>query len=98
MRISRITVKRWRNLRDLTIDLAAGADFLCLVGENGTGKSRVLDLLHFAALHLGLTDGFTGKRQPPYSTEEPYRIEVTLALGEQWREYLSQAPQSLEGA
>jgi hypothetical protein len=97
MRISRIKVDRWRNLRDLTIELDPDADFLCLVGENGTGKSHVLDLLHFAAHHLGLIDASTSKRQPPYVTEEPYRVEVTLTLGPEWREYLSQTPDAVGG-
>lgn len=98
MRVSRIRVERWRNLRDLTIELDPDADFICLVGENGTGKSHLLDLLHFAGHHFGLIEGLTSKRQPPYVTEEPYRVEVRLTLGSEWREYLSQPPAALGAA
>lgn len=53
MRITRIEIGRWRNLVDVTIDLGPAADFLCLVGENGAGKSHLLELLAYAAPRFG---------------------------------------------
>ena len=52
VQVIRVTIKAWRDLRD--VELHVG---VCLVGENGTGKSGVLELLSAAAHQLGIAQG-----------------------------------------
>jgi len=80
MRIDSIEIGRWRNLTDLDIELNAGADFLCLVGENGTGKSGLLELIAYAATHLGLAQASPFKRLLPQDRREPFEVRVGLTV------------------
>lgn len=98
MRISSISITKWRNLAGITLELPPDADFLCLVGENGSGKSHLLDLLHFAAQQLGLTPDLSAKRQPPLASEEPYDIAVTLSLTPNAAIYATSVPAELRTA
>lgn len=79
MRITRIEIGRWRNLRGVTIELGPNADFVCLVGENGAGKSNILELIAYAVPQLGLGEA-TVKRPFPATTEEPFEILLTLEI------------------
>jgi predicted ATPase len=81
VRITRIQIGRWRNLSGLTIDLDSSSDFVCLVGENGAGKSHLLELLAFAAPRFGLGDA-TVKRPFPHQLEEEFEIAVTLDVSD----------------
>jgi len=80
MRICNLQIERWRNLRDLTIQLDASADFICLVGENGAGKSNLLELIAYAAPHFGLTSELTPKRRFPHQRRQPFKVAATLDL------------------
>lgn len=57
MQVIRVTIKAWRNLRDVDLHVGAETPLVCLVGENGTGKSVVLELLSAAAHQLGIAQG-----------------------------------------
>jgi predicted ATPase len=55
------------------------ARIVCLVGENGSGKSSVLEVLNAAAFKLGLLGGGVRARNP-YG--EPHEFSVTLDLSD----------------
>jgi ABC-type thiamine transport system ATPase subunit len=80
MRVSSVTATRWRNVRNLYLDVPQEARFVCLVGENGTGKSSVLELIAWAAHHGGLAPGIPLKRRPPESPGSEFDIEVVFDL------------------
>jgi ABC-type thiamine transport system ATPase subunit len=80
VRISSVCVTRWRNLADLRLDVPTDLSLVCLVGENGTGKSNLLELIAGVAAHLGLTPGAQVRRGLFQS--EPHDISVTLKLPE----------------
>ena len=46
IRVESITIKEFRGIRDLTLDLKGNSFAIC--GPNGTGKSGVVDALEFA--------------------------------------------------
>lgn len=54
------------------------ASLLCLVGENGSGKSNVLEMIASVASSFGLTPGVALKRGGPLG--EPHWVSAVLAL------------------
>src|ERR1700719_993990 len=80
MRIARIEIEKWRNLREVILDVPADARLICLVGANGTGKSNVLELLSFAAYQFGLSTALSVRR--PTITESDYHFRVVLTTTE----------------
>lgn len=100
MRVTRVRVRGWRNLADIEIVVPPEARFICLVGENGTGKSSILELLTWAAHHLGLAPQANMRRvAPTIPTGSEHEIEITVALdpSDGFRAELAQPhpPQSL---
>lgn len=79
MRVCQIRVGKWRNLRDLVIDVPDETRFVCLVGENGTGKSSVLELLTWSAHMLGLAPQASSRRPVPQIGVGEIEIEITIA-------------------
>lgn len=84
MKISRIKIGRWRNLVDFEVEFDSSAEFICLVGENGAGKSNLLEAVAYAAPHFGLTASasVSAKRPFPSDLGQPTDIAITLDLGE----------------
>jgi predicted ATPase len=80
MRISSVEVTEWRNMRDVSFDVPQDANLICLIGENGTGKSNVLELLASVASRFGLSTGVNLRRGDPLG--EPHDVKVTLQLPE----------------
>lgn len=80
MRIVSLTINRWRNLEDVHIEIPVDATLICLIGENGTGKSNILELIAMCAGQMGLSPGVQLKRQPFGAGE--YDISLTLRLPE----------------
>jgi len=80
VRIHSLRIGRWRNLEHIELVLDVDADYLCLVGENGTGKSSLLELLSVAAHHLGLTPGVALRRPHPRDRQDPHDVDVTLEV------------------
>lgn len=78
MRVTRLTVTEWRNLREVDLHIDPDASLVCLVGENGTGKSAVLELLSAAAHHLGIAQGVEIARGNPL--DEHHEIEVVVRV------------------
>lgn len=86
MRVSRVQIDSWRNFRDVEIVPPADAAFICLVGENGSGKSSVLELIHHALHHCGLAPSMgirravIGNGHPMISTPPSHSFSVTIDL------------------
>lgn len=74
MRIVRLSINRWRNLRDVDLEVQDEPSLVCLVGENGTGKSAVLELLSAASHHLGISQGVELNRGDPFSQEHDVTV------------------------
>jgi predicted ATPase len=81
LRLTQLKIDRWRNLSDLSIELDPSSDFVCLVGENGSGKSNLLELIAFASPFLGLGEA-TVKRPFPLEQQEPFMVSVTLDVSD----------------
>jgi energy-coupling factor transporter ATP-binding protein EcfA2 len=78
VRVSSLTVERWRNLFGVHIEIPPDATLICLVGENGTGKSTILELLAQCAGTLGLAAGVQLRR--PQLGNEPHDISLVFRL------------------
>ncbi len=50
MRLIRLTIPSWKNLKDLTIEFDQESFTTVIVGRNGTGKSNILEALIIMAL------------------------------------------------
>ena len=70
MKLSKLQVKNYRGLRDVTIPLSP---FVCLTGENNSGKSSVLQALSL------LLSGSALKPTDYFDPQSPVTIEVTLS-------------------
>ena len=74
MRIVRLTIRKWRNLRDVDLEVQDQPPLVCLIGENGTGKSAVLELLSAASHHLGISQGVDLPRGDPFADEHDITV------------------------
>ena len=74
MRIVRLSINQWRNLRDVDLEVQDQPTLVCLIGENGTGKSAVLELLSAASHHLGISQGVELPRGDPFSDEHDLTV------------------------
>jgi len=91
MRIRRVEIKKWRNFENVAFDLPPDSSLVCLVGENGTGKSNLLELVAAIAHVIGLSQGVDSLRGAPLACE--HELCVTLSLpkepeklfGPQWK-------------
>jgi recombinational DNA repair ATPase RecF len=45
MRLIRVTIKRFKNLNDVTINFDSDSPFTVFVGENAAGKSNMIEAL-----------------------------------------------------
>jgi predicted ATPase len=78
VRVTRFVVRSWRNLRDVDLHVDPTAPLVCLVGENGTGKSASLELLSAAAHQFGIAQGVEMARGDPF--DEQHDIEVLIQV------------------
>lgn len=100
--MTRVVVTAWRNLRDVDLVVDDDASLVCLVGENGTGKSAVLELLAAAAHHLGIAQGVEIARGNPLEEEHAIQVDVQvpvadLALPENLTTEIAQSGQPWDG-
>ncbi len=79
MRVLRISIREWRNLKDVDIDVPDDARLVCLVGENGTGKSSILELLSSIAHHLGIAHGTALSRGNPLGEAQELSVTVRVS-------------------
>jgi predicted ATPase len=78
VRIVGLDVDHWRNLQGISIRVPPEARVVALVGENGSGKSTVLELVSFAALHLGLSTGVENPRGNPPEEDHAFTLIAEL--------------------
>lgn len=88
--ITRLEVQNYRSLADVVLELSP---LTVLVGQNGSGKSNIVDVLRFIAdaMNLGL-DSAIGKREGIRALRRwspkgrPYDVAIRLEMeAEQWR-------------
>lgn len=78
MRIVRLSINHWRNLRDVDLEIQDQPTLVCLIGENGTGKSAILELLSAVSHHLGISQGVELPRGDPFSEEHDVTVLAQL--------------------
>lgn len=82
MRILRLQIASWRNFRNVDICIPEDSTLVCLVGENGTGKSNILELISAAANRLGISPGIENPRGSLFGEEHEvlvvFRLDVSL--------------------
>ena len=75
MRLDKLTIRRFKNLRDFSIDFDEKSLTTVLVGGNGTGKSNLLEALVIIFRDLDLDEHPTFAYQLSYNCRER-RIEI----------------------
>lgn len=80
MKIISIKIENWRNFENIELEVPEESTLVCLVGENGTGKSNILELLAVASSELGISSGVQLPRGNPL--EEIHSFSVTLKLSD----------------
>lgn len=83
MRLLEFQIDGWRNFRAIRLDVPDDASLVCLVGENGTGKSNILEFISAAAHHLGLAAGIEVRRGNPF--DEPHSARVVMRVSDVYR-------------
>lgn len=63
-----VEVRGCRNIDAIHLDVPDGARLVCLVGDNGTGKSNVLQVIGSLVHRLGLSDAVELRRGDPVAT------------------------------
>jgi energy-coupling factor transporter ATP-binding protein EcfA2 len=82
VRVTRLAISEWRSLQNVDLIIDPDAPLVCLVGENGTGKSAILELLSSAAHHLGISPGIESRRGDPFSQVREFVIDVVVPVNE----------------
>lgn len=88
MRIIDINIEHWRNFNNVRIQAPEDATLVCLVGENGTGKSNILELISAVAHRLGVSPGIEIPRGDPFG--EPHSFSVAIKFNETVESLLSE--------
>ncbi|HLO64979.1 MAG TPA: AAA family ATPase [Azonexus sp.] len=78
MKIKRLKINHWRHFEGVEITVPDNATLVALIGENGVGKSSILDIVNSAAHHLGLAAGIDIPRGDPFSDTHDLSMEVFL--------------------
>src|ERR1700686_2713864 len=86
MRIQSLFIRQWRNFTNVKLDVPPEASLVCLVGENGTGKSNILELLSAIAHQVGLSPGVETSRGNPLTAI--HSIEAVVKLTDTPEKYL----------
>jgi energy-coupling factor transporter ATP-binding protein EcfA2 len=87
LKITKVVIGRWRNFSEVEISISSEVGLVCLIGENGTGKSNLLELLSIVSHHFGLTPGAEPRRGQPLG-EQHEDLEVHLSLTDNARAML----------
>jgi len=69
MRLNRLWIDGWHNLRDVTIDFDDERLTTVIIGQNGAGKSNLLEAIAFIFRNADL-----GDNPPPFVFDLEYRI------------------------
>jgi len=91
LRVLELQIERFRNLHNLSLSISPETSLVCLVGENGTGKTTVLELLGQLAARLGLARGYESSRGETQQEAGSWwaRVQVTESV-EELRESLGE--------
>jgi predicted ATPase len=76
--VTRIFIEKWRNFENIELCPPRSSRVVCLVGENGTGKTNLLELLTVAAPIMGIAAGTNPRR--PFRQEERHKFSVTIEI------------------
>jgi ABC-type uncharacterized transport system ATPase subunit len=90
VRFRKISIVEWRNFRGIEIEVPKESTLICLVGENGTGKSNLLELLSAALQVLGVSEGVEIPRGNPF--DELHQLTVVLEVTRQPESFPSENP------
>ena len=78
MKITRISISSWRNFENVDIQVDENKKLLCVVGENGTGKSNILELIAASAHKFGLSPGTDIPRGNPFEEPHDFTLQFTF--------------------
>lgn len=78
MEVVKIRINQWRNFRNLHIDVPQDGRLICIVGDNGAGKSNLLELVSYAAHKVGISPGFSGTRGGVNGEEHDFVVAFRL--------------------
>lgn len=78
MFIDLLEIDYWRNFKELQLPIPQAAALICLVGDNGTGKSNILELLAALSHQFGLAPGVETARGN--ALKEPHAVSARLQL------------------
>ena len=76
MRIIDIKIDNWRNFNNVRVQAPEDATLVCLVGENGTGKSNILELISAVAHRLGISPGVDIPRGDPFGETHSFSVSI----------------------
>jgi predicted ATPase len=79
VKVASVSISHWRNFRDVEIQIPNDVSLVCLVGENGSGKSNLLELLAAAATDIGISSGIDIPRGNPVEEEHNFRVTFNFA-------------------
>ena len=85
MRLDELTIGEFKNLRDLHVDFDEGSSYTVLVGENGAGKSNLIEALSLIFRNLDLDQEAPFTYQLKYQCRD-HDIEVT-AVADQYPQF-----------
>lgn len=86
MYIDKLQIDSWRNFQELAVPVPQGAGLVCLVGDNGTGKSNILELIAALSHRFGLAPGVETARGN--ALNEPHAVSARLQLTEDFADPL----------
>ncbi|MDP4533705.1 AAA family ATPase [Marinobacter salarius] len=78
MKIKYLKIVKWRNFENIELLIPGEATLVALIGENGAGKSSILDIINSAAHRLGLSAGVDIPRGDPFSDDHDFRIDAYI--------------------
>lgn len=92
LKITKVSIQGWRHIDHVSIDVHPDASLICLVGENGTGKSGILDIISQVLANMGIGHGGNTQRSNPLL--DPHEISVALSFKDQYDEIVAMAAKS----
>lgn len=81
MRIENLTIRNWRQVGDVDIRVTDESNIVAIVGENGVGKSNILQLISECLLRIGLQN--EQHPQPKSRMREPHELSLSLDFSDQ---------------
>lgn len=78
MKILKLSISNWRNFKNIEIKVPEESTLVCLIGENGTGKSNIIELISAASHRLGISPGVNIPRGDPFSEMHSFSITIKI--------------------